>query len=129
MSKNKIIDFKDISKIEESNKNEKKSIEKTKNRINFKNIILLAIVVIATVYPLAYIANQMVAIANLNNDIAKLESELESTKKKNKEIQSEIDNSKSSEFIEKMAREKLKMVKKDEIVYIKIDWEVFYENC
>lgn len=121
MSKNKIIDFKDISKIEESNKNEKKSIEKTKNRINFKNIILLAIVVIATVYPLAYIANQMVAIANLNNDIAKLESELESTKKKNKEIQSEIDNSKSSEFIKKMAREKLKMVKKDEIVYIKID--------
>lgn len=121
MSKNKIIEFKDISKVEESNKNEKKSIEKIKNRINFKSIILLSIVVIATVYPIAYIANQMVAITNLNNEISKLESELELTKKKNKEIQSEIDNSKSSEFIEKMAREKLKMVKKDEIVYIKID--------
>lgn len=120
MSKDNIIKFKDIAQ----NKKEDDSLEKDnskKNRLKFKNIFILAIIVISIVYPAAYIGNQMVAMSNLKKNIEQLEKELSDIKTENKTMQSEIANSKSNEFIEKMAREKLKMVKKDETVYIKID--------
>lgn len=121
MAKNNIIDFKKISKEKSETSEVLNSKKFKKNRLDFKNIILIVAMVTAIVYPLAYIANQMAAIVNLKENITTLETELETTKEKNKTIKSEIDGSKSNEFIEKMAREKLKMVKKDETVYIKID--------
>lgn len=120
MSKNNIIDFKNISK-EKSEVSSNIENLKNKNKLNFKSVMIIAAMVIAIVYPLAYIANQMSAIANIEENITTLETELSATKEKNKTINEEIAGSKSNEFIEKMAREKLKMVKKDEIVYIKID--------
>lgn len=121
MSKSNIIDFKKISK-EKSETPEVLNSKKTKNiRLDFKSLVLIVVMVTAIVYPLAYIANQMATIVSLKENINTLETEFDTTKEKNKTIKSEIDGSKSNEFIEKMAREKLKMVKKDETVYIKID--------
>lgn len=121
MSKNKIIDFKNISKEQTETQKPEISNAKKKNKLNIKSVILMAVIVTAIVYPLAYIANQMAAISSLKENITTLETELNATKEKNKTIKEEISGAKSNEFIEKMAREKLKMVKKDEIVYIKID--------
>lgn len=121
MSKNNIIDFKNIPKEKIDAQNPDNLNNKKKNKWDFKNLILIAVLVTAIVYPLAYIANQISAIATLKGNITTLETELSATKEKNKGIKEEISGAKSNEFIEKMAREKLKMVKKDEIVYIKID--------
>ncbi|MGB5823079.1 MAG: septum formation initiator family protein [Proteocatella sp.] len=124
MSKNNVIDFKDIksanSKIDTDIKIN--SLPKNKqSKLNFKNVCLLVVIIIAILYPAAYIGNQFVTLAKFESEIKNLKSELEETKARSKSIQEEIDGAKSNEFIEKMAREKLKMVKKDEIVYVKIE--------
>lgn len=133
MSKNNIIDFNNIqdqkSKKIESEKilkfdtdtENKDSTESKKSKVNFKNICFIVIIMIILIYPLAYIGNQFVTLAQFESDIKNLEAELESTKNKSKNIQAEINGASSNEFIEKMAREKLKMVKKGEIVYVKIE--------
>jgi len=131
MSNDKVINFGDIksekSKNEESKKKLKNETEKDnlsvnkKSKINFKNICFLAVIIIIIFYPLAYVGNQLVTLTQFESNIEALKSELEETKIKSKNIQSEIDGAKSNEFIEKMAREQLKMVKKGEIVYVKIE--------
>lgn len=131
MSNDKVINFGDIksgkSKNEESKKKLKNEIEKSnlslnkKSKVNFKSICFLVVIIIIIFYPLAYVGNQLVTLTQFESKIKNLESELEETKIKSKNIQSEIDGAKSNEFIEKMAREQLKMVKKGEIVYVKIE--------
>ena len=76
------------------------------------------LIIIFLMYPLAYIGNQIITLAQYKEEISGLESELNDIISVNSDIKNEIDEAKSNEFIEKMAREKLKMVKKDEIVYI-----------
>lgn len=90
-----------------------------KNNPRYYFFIFLTIIFL--VYPLAYIGNQIISIAQYKEEIAGLESELNDTISANSDIKNEIDEAKSNEFIEKMAREKLKMVKKDEIVYIMVN--------
>lgn len=124
MSKKKIIDFKDIQNADSKNVSNpvETEIKKYKNsKLNFKNVCLLVIIIIVIFYPIAYIGNQLVTLAKFENETQILESELENIKSDSKDVQEEIDGAKSNEFIEKMAREKLKMVKKDEIVYVKIE--------
>ena len=88
----------------------------------FKNnpryYFFIFLIIIFLMYPLAYIGNQIITLAQYKEEISGLESELNDIISVNSDIKNEIDEAKSNEFIEKMAREKLKMVKKDEIVYI-----------
>lgn len=91
----------------------------------FKNnpryYFFIFLIIIFLMYPLAYIGNQIITLAQYKEEISGLESELNDIISVNIDIKNEIDEAKSNEFIEKMAREKLKMVKKDEIVYIMVN--------
>lgn len=91
----------------------------------FKNnpryYFFIFLIIIFLMYPLAYIGNQIITLAQYKEEISGLESELNDIIAVNSDIKNEIDEAKSNEFIEKMAREKLKMVKKDEIVYIMVN--------
>lgn len=91
----------------------------------FKNnpryYFFIFLIIIFLMYPLAYIGNQIITLAQYKEEISGLESELNVIISVNSDIKNEIDEAKSNEFIEKMAREKLKMVKKDEIVYIMVN--------
>ena len=91
----------------------------------FKNnpryYFFIFLIIIFLMYPLAYIGNQIITLAQYKEEISGLESELNDIISINSDIKNEIDEAKSNEFIEKMAREKLKMVKKDEIVYIMVN--------
>ena len=91
----------------------------------FKNnpryYFFIFLIIIFLMYPLAYIGNQIITLAQYKEEISGLESELNDKISVNSDIKNEIDEAKSNEFIEKMAREKLKMVKKDEIVYIMVN--------
>ena len=90
-----------------------------KNNPRYYYFIFL--IIIFLMYPLAYIGNQIITLAQYKEEISGLESELNDIISVNSDIKNEIDEAKSNEFIEKMAREKLKMVKKDEIVYIMVN--------
>lgn len=91
----------------------------------FKNnpryYFFIFLIIIFLMYPLAYIGNQIITLAQYKEEISGLESELNDIISVNSDIKNEIDEAKSNEFIEKIAREKLKMVKKDEIVYIMVN--------
>ena len=91
----------------------------------FKNnpryYFFIFLIIIFLMYPLAFIGNQIITLAQYKEEISGLESELNDIISVNSDIKNEIDEAKSNEFIEKMAREKLKMVKKDEIVYIMVN--------
>ena len=91
----------------------------------FKNnpryYFFIFLIIIFLMYPLAYIGNQIITLAQYKEEISGLESELNDIISVNSDIKNEIDEAKSNEFIEKMARQKLKMVKKDEIVYIMVN--------
>lgn len=91
----------------------------------FKNnpryYFFIFLIIIFLMYPLTYIGNQIITLAQYKEEISGLESELNDIISVNSDIKNEIDEAKSNEFIEKMAREKLKMVKKDEIVYIMVN--------
>ena len=91
----------------------------------FKNnpryYFFIFLIIIFLMYPLAYIGNQIITLAQYKEEISGLEYELNDIISVNSDIKNEIDEAKSNEFIEKMAREKLKMVKKDEIVYIMVN--------
>ena len=81
----------------------------------FKNnpryYFFIFLIIIFLMYPLAYIGNQIITLAQYKEEISGLESELNDIISVNSDIKNEIDEAKSNEFIEKMAREKLKMVK------------------
>ena len=91
----------------------------------FKNnpryYFFIFLIIIFLMYPLAYIGNQIITLAQYKEEISGLESELNDIISVNSDIKNEIDEAKSNEFIEKMAKKKLKMVKKDEIVYIMVN--------
>ena len=91
----------------------------------FKNnpryYFFIFLIIIFLMYPLAYIGNQIITLAQYKEEISGLEYELNDIISVTSDIKNEIDEAKSNEFIEKMAREKLKMVKKDEIVYIMVN--------
>jgi len=88
---------------------------------NPKYYFFVFLIIIFLMYPLAYVGNQIITINQYKEDIIKLKSEFDDIILVNDKIKKEIDESKSNEFIEKMAREKLKMVKKNEIVYVMVE--------
>lgn len=62
--------------------------------------------------------SQEVMKKRLDREKIKVEKELEELKLKNKELTEEFDDSKTDEYIERMARERLGMIKKGEKVII-----------
>lgn len=111
----KIIEFKpnaESAQLSETSKKEK---------VNFKKILIISVFIIAFAYPLLYIGTQKLSIEKYKDEVTELETTIKKNEEIAKNISDEIENSASEEFIEKMARENLKMVKKDEIVYVKID--------
>lgn len=60
---------------------------------------------------------QEMKLAELNREELNHKTQMEALKKEISSLEQEIMKSQSSEFIEQMAKEKLKMVKNDEIIY------------
>lgn len=92
-------------------------VEKKKRRrktFRFRNLILLFIVF----YIIAALFNQRKLMKDLKVKKNQLEDEIVTLEKDVLGLKDEIDNSDSLEFIEKIARDELGMVKPREIIYI-----------
>lgn len=77
----------------------------------------LAILVIFIYLTIVIVMNYF-SIQNYRDDKLVLTRELEATQKEIEDMEIFIENAKNPDFVEKMARENLKMVKPDEKVYI-----------
>lgn len=85
-----------------------------KRKLRFKNIFI----VIFMVYAVITIINQQFAISELKKTEQAAVSKIEAVKKDNDKLMEMINNATSAEYIEKMAREQLGLVKAGERVYI-----------
>lgn len=80
----------------------------------------IAIIVLGSlmVYSLITIVNQEMKLRDLHSQERQLQKKFEELKTEVSETEKKVEESTSLEFIEKLAREKLKMVKRNEIIYI-----------
>lgn len=85
-------------------------------------IILLVLIIVLGVIAYNFYSN-FVQIRSLQNNIENLQREIETTKKENKELKTELENIDDPEYIEKIAREKLGLVKPGETLLIPVEEE------
>lgn len=81
-------------------------------RITLKNIVIVFLLV---VFCFSFIRQQK-AIKKLDNDITQKQQELEKLREDNELLQQKVENINSEEFAEKLARERLGLVKDGEKV-------------
>lgn len=86
---------------------------KGKRKLKVKHVIAAIIFI----YGLTIIINQHKMIERLNNEKVKKEAKVEKLEKEVKNIEAKTKESKTEEYIEKIAREK-GMIKSNEIIYI-----------
>ncbi|MDQ0150253.1 septum formation initiator family protein [Eubacterium multiforme] len=79
-------------------------------KLKGKNLIIL---VLCLVFLFSFVRQER-AIMNIKEQIAQKHTELEKLKQKNKQLEEEVKSANSDEYIETLARERLKMVKPGE---------------
>ena len=85
-----------------------------RKKINAKVLALTGVgILFATTF-----VNQEITKKKLNENKVKVEQELEGLKQKNIELTEEFNNSKTDAYIERMARERLGMIKEGEKVVV-----------
>lgn len=85
-----------------------------KKNVNFKKVIFFLLFIYA-----GYIfVNQQIIIGNIKKQVIQRQTELENLQEKNQKLQDEVKMSKSDSYIEKLAREKLNLIKEGEIPVI-----------
>lgn len=98
-------------------KNAKKTVKKHNN--DRKKKMMFIIIVIVVIIAFASVKN----IVSLKIEHRRLEKQNEELKEEKVELKKEIKNANSDEYIEKKAREELRLVKPDEILFIFPDGE------
>ncbi|KGK89255.1 Cell division protein FtsL [bioreactor metagenome] len=85
-----------------------------KKNVNFKKLLFFFLFIYA-----GYIfVNQQIIIGNIKKQVIQRQTELENLQEKNQKLQDEVKMSKSDSYIEKLAREKLNLIKEGEIPVI-----------
>ncbi|MBE6067721.1 septum formation initiator family protein [Clostridium sp. BSD9I1] len=85
-----------------------------KKNVNFKKLLFFLLFIYA-----GYIfVNQQIIIGNIKKQVIQRQTELENLQEKNQKLQDEVKMSKSDSYIEKLAREKLNLIKEGEIPVI-----------
>ena len=87
-----------------------------------KKIMIIALLVIVTVISYNYYKNYQ-QINNLESQIESLNTEIEKTKEENENLNEQLVNIENNEFVEKVARTKLGLVKPGEVLLIPIEEE------
>ncbi len=91
---------------------------KSKRRRNYGKLIIRVILVFAIFYVTSTFYDQYKEMKYLNVREEALTGNLKVLQKDIQSLNDQIENSNTDEYIEKIAREHLKMVKKDEMIFI-----------
>ncbi|MFW5787293.1 MAG: FtsB family cell division protein [Bacillota bacterium] len=85
--------------------------------------VLIIILVVLLIFMGTKFYRNAVRINELENEISNLNKDIENTREENDEMELMLENIDEDEFIEKMAREKLGLVKPGEILLIPVEKE------
>lgn len=89
-----------------------------KRSIIHRNRLLMGLVVLFLIYIGAIFVRQEVSIRQLKAEEIQVKAQLSSLNEEIQLLQEDLEASQSLSYVEKIAREKLKMVKPDEVVYV-----------
>ena len=85
------------------------------------NPVFIAIIVIIAVIAAFNFYQNITRMTQIENKIKEIEAEIAETEAENKQLQKQIQNSDSKEYIEEVAREKLGLVKPGEKLLIPVE--------
>lgn len=83
-------------------------------------VVITVIVIIALIVAFNFYQN-MTKLNQIESKIDKIETEIAKAEAKNKELEQQIENSNSYEYIEEVARKKLGLIKPGEQVFIPVE--------
>jgi cell division protein FtsB len=99
-------------------KNKKKNSNKNTKNISLENIIFVLISLMLTIYIISSFVEQDKKIKEIKENKARIEKQIQREKIINQNLKNQIENVDTNKFVERTAREKLKMVYDGEIMYI-----------
>ncbi|HHD2752829.1 TPA: septum formation initiator family protein [Clostridium perfringens] len=88
-----------------------------KKRMNLKNVV---IIILVAIFCISYVRQEL-AMNKIQKDIEAKQTQLNELQDKNKKLQDEVNQSSTDEYIERMARERLGMIKEGEKVITNSD--------
>ncbi|OPJ55091.1 FtsB family cell division protein [Alkalithermobacter paradoxus] len=92
-----------------------------RKKTNLYEILIVIFIIFLIVYTVWAFINQGIAIRKYKNEIANIKEQIRIIKEEKEKVEEEIENYKQDYYIEKIARERLKMVKPGEIIYIDVN--------
>ncbi len=92
-----------------------------KKKINVYALTLAVFILFLIGYTLWAFVHQGIEIRKYKKEVAKLQKEIQTESEDMKKLKEEKVNYKKPEYIEKIARERLKMVKPGEVIYIDVN--------
>lgn len=98
----------------------KKKKAVSKKSINFKRLGIFASTLLLLVYVVYTFVSQQISLAQREEIASKYREEISNAKLEQEQLKKELENSKSDEYLEKMAREKLGLVKANERVFVDV---------
>ena len=90
---------------------------RVKKRMNLKNMVILILIAILVI---SYVRQEL-TMNKIHKDIEAKQTQLNELQDKNKKLQDEVNQSSTDEYIERMARERLGMIKDGEKVITNSD--------
>lgn len=90
---------------------------RVKKRMNLKNMV---IIILVAIFCISYVRQEL-AMNKIQKDIEAKQTQLNELQDKNKKLQDEVNQSSTDEYIERMARERLGMIKEGEKVITNSD--------
>lgn len=90
---------------------------RVKKRMNLKNMVIIILIAILVI---SYVRQEL-TMNKIHKDIEAKQTQLNELQDKNKKLQDEVNQSSTDEYIERMARERLGMIKNGEKVITNSD--------
>lgn len=102
---------------EKRHNNKKKKIKKKYGKLDVKRFAIVGVSACLVLYCVYILIWQQVTISRKNNEIDELQTQIDMATEENERLQAELENIDDPETIERMAREKLGLVRPNERVF------------
>ena len=102
------------SKAANGTKNGKTSSDKTVS----KKIVYAAVVTAVALYFVSTVVSQQISLSKQNKQIEELENKISEAQKESEDLKNQVDNLNNPEYIEKVARERLGLIRPNERIFV-----------
>lgn len=102
------------SKAANGTKNGKASSDKTVS----KKIVYAAVVTAVALYFVSTVVSQQISLSKQNKQIEELENKISEAQKESEDLKNQVDNLNNPEYIEKVARERLGLIRPNERIFV-----------